>query len=244
MKLDFYKQIIFKFDYTIYFMELHPYEQARLDAKQEMGIRIIIDVSIEDALQFLYDNSPLKDSNYERISNDLIKFLRKINDNLKEGLDGPKFRTEYTLGVVGHQFLDPLLEVHADNEREQFCKILEEDYDIYDSLDMHFENPIEDEENIGLEKIVKDLQEERKEIFKHDPSKCLRDKIFHYTSDRINDLQDDFSLDKYVLTLGCFLLSSAFGNDPNRGDLSEKFDKACDDHPKYVLISDAKFRET
>jgi hypothetical protein len=80
-------------------MELHPY--LRQDLVQETGMRNILDVSIEEVADYLYEKSPFKDSNYARLENDFRTFLRNLNFNMLAGMGPNELRAEYVLGVVG-----------------------------------------------------------------------------------------------------------------------------------------------
>lgn len=226
---------------------LHPYPGFEANLSPQTEMRIIMDVSLEEAVQFLYYHSPLKDSGYERVSTDLKIGLGKINNELRKGLDGPEFRTEYILGVVGCDFLAPTLGVDVENEREDLCRILNNEYKIKDPLDVHFVETYAEGENgelriIKLGQIIEIIKQEHKQFLKHDPSQNFKDRVYNLTLESVGELQKKYSLDNYVRALGLYLLSSALGNNPDRGGLCENFDKATEGKPSYILISNANFK--
>ena len=225
---------------------LHSFPEYRHDISANAEIRIIMDVDIGEALELLYNKSPLKNSSYERVSNDLVTGLNEINDKLdREPLDGEDFVVEYVLEAVGCDFLAPVLNVDVDEQRKRFCRILNNKYGVENPLDLRFEEERDEESPnlICLEKIVDTVHKEHKQILKHDPSRSLKDRAYYLADKSVSELNEGYSLEKYVLALGLYLLSSALGNNPERGNLDQKFDNAGEGHPKYVLISKARFRE-
>jgi hypothetical protein len=97
---------------------------------------------------------------------------------------------------------------------------------------------------VKLEDIVEIIEERKEEIFRHDPSESLRDRVYKKAVYEVGRLEQKYSLDQHLVTLGyCCILSPAVGNEPNRGGILDRFRKSTEGKPQYVLIFNGSLEE-
>lgn len=225
---------------------LHPYSQ-------DLQLSQVLSLNIEEVAAFFYQQSPFKESDYDRIERDVRQYLQGINSQFLHERDEPEERIDYMLAVVTYQFLAPILGIAVEEEKANFSRLMARQYGMKDPLAVHFaeeghaehdeeKSPAAEAQVISLNAIVEGIESER--ILRHKTPQGLRDRIYHEALKRLSRLEGKYTLEHHLAATGyVFVLCPAFGYDPDEEGLKDRYEHATEGHPRYVLLFPMQVQE-